>query len=126
MSFGRMGRLYVVSGLYLACMAGFVYGFADHQVGYGSDVASVLVLVVLVALHVATGVGARRWWVVVLPVVAVLLAIPAGYPDARRGEPLPIWFGLALVAPAGALLIGVGSAATLAWSRWHGPSRARR
>jgi len=108
-----------VSVLYLACMAGFVYGIAEQQVGYGSDVTNVVVLGGLVVLQVATGWGAAHWWAVPLPAVAVLIALPAGYPDDLRGEPLPIWFGLAVFAPIGALLIatGVGAARLLRQSR---------
>jgi uncharacterized membrane protein YhaH (DUF805 family) len=66
--------------------------------------------VVLGALfHFAIGFATGRWWAAVLPWLAVLAAIPAGYPDANKGEPFPIWFGLAwFVAPIGCLLIAIG------------------
>ena len=107
-------------------MAAFVYGVAEPQAGYGSDVAGVLGLVGLVVLHVATGFGTARWWAVLLPAVAVLVAIPAGYPDGYRGEPLPIWFGLAAFSPVGALLIAAGVGTALTVSRRRRPGRTSR
>jgi hypothetical protein len=41
------------------------------------------------------------------------LAVPAGYPDANKGEPLPIWLGLAVVSPVAVILVALGAAA--AW-----------
>ena len=106
-----MSRPAIAAGLYLLCMAGLAYGLAERQVGYGSDLVGVLILALLAVVHLATGAGVARWWAIALPAVAVLVAVPAGYPDANRGEPLPIWMGLAFLAPVGALLIAMGVAA---------------
>ena len=119
-----MGRPLLASGLYFVCMAGFVYGLGERQVGYGSDVAGALVLAALAVLQVVTGFGAARWWAILLPALAVLVAIPAGYPDANRGsDPLPIWIGLAFLAPVGALLVAAGVATVAMLSRRHGSGR---
>jgi hypothetical protein len=40
----------------------------------------------------------------------VALAVPAGYPDVKKGEPLPIWLGLAVVSPLAVILVAVGVA----------------
>jgi peptidoglycan/LPS O-acetylase OafA/YrhL len=104
-------REIVVAAVYLAAMAAWIYGVARPQVGYGSDAAAVGFLVVLAAVHLGAGWGIGRWWAVLLPLVAIVLALPAGTPE-RGEDPLPIWFGVAVfIAPAGALLIAV--AATL-------------
>ncbi|HUI36086.1 MAG TPA: hypothetical protein VLZ04_01220, partial [Gaiellaceae bacterium] len=58
-----------------------------------------------------------RWWALALPVVAVALAVPAGYPDASRGEPLPTWFGLLVVSPLAVILVGAGVAAAWGFRR---------
>lgn len=99
-------RSWIVAAAYVAAMLLFIYGFADRSVGYGSDVANIAGIVALALLHAGTGWFANRWWAVLLPVIAVVLAVPAGYPAELRGEPLPIWFGLAVfIGPFGALLI---------------------
>jgi peptidoglycan/LPS O-acetylase OafA/YrhL len=110
-------------------MAAFTYAIADREVGYGWDVAGVLILAVLAALHFATGIGVARWWAIALPALAVLIAIPAGYPDVSHGEPLPVWMGLAFWAPAGVLLVALGVAAaqlTRLGGRWVSESASSR
>jgi NAD/NADP transhydrogenase beta subunit len=102
-------RSWIVAAAYVAAMVLFVYLVADPAVTYGSDVGNIAALVGLAVLHAATGWFANRWWAMLLPLVAVLLSVPAGYPEDRGGEPLPIWFGMAaFVAPVGAVLISAG------------------
>jgi hypothetical protein len=45
----------VVAAGYLAAMTVWIYAVARPQVGYGSDVAGVVFLAGLAAVHVATG-----------------------------------------------------------------------
>jgi type VI protein secretion system component VasK len=49
-----------------------------------------------------------RWWALALPVFAVVLAIPAGNPDANKGEPWPISLSLVLWCPVALFLVGIG------------------
>ena len=88
----------------------FVYAIARPAVGYGSDAANIAILVALAVLHVLVGWLIGRWWAVLLPLLIVPLAIPAGTPSVGE-DPLPVWFGLAMiVAPIGAVLIGIAAA----------------
>jgi hypothetical protein len=94
---------------YAALALFWIYVGAERQLGFGSDAAFALFVAVAAVAHFATGFAVGRWWAVVLPALAVLAAIPAGYPDANKGEPFVIWFGLAwLVAPGGTALIALG------------------
>jgi hypothetical protein len=98
-------RPFVVAAAYVAAMAFFIYGIADPNWTFGSEGRDALVLVTLVLLHLVTGWGVGRWWALFLPVLAVPLAVPAGYPD--RTEP-QVWIGIAYVlAPIGVVLIGL-------------------
>jgi NAD/NADP transhydrogenase beta subunit len=98
-----------VAAAYVAAMLLFIYGIANESVTYGSDAGTITVLVGLALLHAATGWFANRWWAVLLPVVAVVASVPAGYPENGGHEPLPIWFGLAVfIGPIGMALIAAG------------------
>ena len=87
-----------------------MYALLNTSVAYRSETATVAVLVGLLVLHVAAGWLANRWWALLLPLAAVVLSIPAGDP-AEGWEPYPIWFGVAVAAPAGMVLILAGIAA---------------
>jgi peptidoglycan/LPS O-acetylase OafA/YrhL len=102
-------RPFVVAAAYSAAMTFFIYGIEDRDVGYGSDVANWIGIAALTALHLATGWGVGRWWAVVLPLLAIPIAIPAGYPARTEGP--EIWVGVAWVlAPAGVILIALAVA----------------
>jgi hypothetical protein len=101
-------RPLVVAAAYVAAMALYIYGIADRNVGYGSDVAGWLGIAALAALHLATGWSIGHWWAVLLPLLAVPLATPAGYPERTEPE---LWIGVAyVVAPAGVTLIALAVA----------------
>jgi hypothetical protein len=57
--------------------------------------------------HAACGYLLGRWWVVLLPAVPIVLAIPAGDFPTSRPE-YPIWFGFAMLAPLLLVLAAVG------------------
>jgi ABC-type uncharacterized transport system permease subunit len=96
---------------YAALALWWIYDGAERQLGFGNDIAWVVFAGVVLLAHFVVGAAVRRWWVLVLPVAGVLAAVPAGYPDANRGEPFPIWLGLALfAAPLGVAAIAVGVA----------------
>jgi hypothetical protein len=124
-----MSRSTLAAGAYLALMAVYTYVVAESQLGYGSDVAGVLILLSLLLLHVAAGVAVARGWAILLPALAILIAMPAGYPNQARGEPLPIYMGLAFFSPAFFLLIAVGVAIarrTRLGGRWASESVSSR
>jgi peptidoglycan/LPS O-acetylase OafA/YrhL len=101
-------RPLVVAAAYVAAMAFYIYAIADRNVGYGSDIANWFGIAALAALHLGTGWGIGRWWAVLLPLLAIPIAIPAGYPE--RTEP-QVWIGVTwVIVPFGALLIGLAAA----------------
>jgi peptidoglycan/LPS O-acetylase OafA/YrhL len=93
---------------YSVLCAVWVYWDLDQQVFFGKPTAQFFELGVLAGLHVALGIAVARWWALALPILPIVLALPLGYPEANRGEPLPIWFGLLLAAPFAVALIAVG------------------
>ena len=74
---------------YLAVMALWIYGVADR----GWEIPDALVLAALIVAQVVAG-AVLRWWALLLPGVAVVVAIPAGVSDAFPSAELPIWFGV--------------------------------
>ena len=100
------GRAAVSVASYLALMAAWIYGFANTSVGEG-DASAVFGLASLAAIQAVAGLAVQHWWAVLLPIVPIVLAVPAGLPPAK-GEPLPIWFSLTLFALPEAALVAVG------------------
>lgn len=96
---------------YLTAMGVWIYVVEDRQLFYGHPEADFPLILVLSGVQVAAGLLVGRWWALALPVVAVALAVPAGYPDTNKGEPLPIWTGVAFVCPVAVILVGIGVAA---------------
>ena len=105
---GADARRLVLAAAYVAAMAFYIYAITDRSWTFGSDVREALVLAAVALLHLATGWGIARWWALLLPLVAIPLAVPAGYPD--RTEP-QLWIGIAYVlVPIGTVLIGMAIA----------------
>jgi hypothetical protein len=50
----------------------------------------------------------NRGWALFLPLLAVAIALPAGYPSANMGEPLPLWLGSLIWAPLNMSLVAIG------------------
>jgi peptidoglycan/LPS O-acetylase OafA/YrhL len=101
-------------------MALWIYWVLERQLFYGSDAGNFGLLALFGAVHVTAGFVVGRWWAVALPLLAVVLAAPAGYPDANKGEPFPIWLGLAVFSPIAVLLVAVG----VLRSRPHGAKQS--
>ena len=106
-----MRRLGIASALLIYCgaMTAYVYAFehredADYARQTGAD--EVLVLASAALLHVAFGALVGRWAIVLAPVLAVLIAAPAGdypggFPDIPVAAAIAIQmtlFGIPLVA----------------------------
>src|SRR5688572_22273286 len=92
---------------YMAFLAVLVYWVLD-QLLFGREVAGWAVLVLLVAVHLALGYAVGRAGALPLPLLAVVMALPLGYPSANKGEPLPIWLGLLFFVPAAIALVAIG------------------
>ncbi len=93
---------------YLALMSLWIYGAANRwDPGSGAGL-----IPIVIGLQVVAGWAIGRWWAVLLPVVVVLIAMPAGNPPITPAyvEPWPIWFGLALEAPTAVVLLALGVA----------------
>jgi hypothetical protein len=106
--YAPVSRVILVGLGYAALMAFWIYWVSERQLFDGSDAGNIVLLALFGAAHLVAGFTARRWWAVALPLLAVVLAAPAGYPNANKGEPLPIWIGLALFAPIAMLLVAIG------------------
>jgi hypothetical protein len=103
-------RSVIASAAFLAVMAGLIYGV--YGTGSGPlGAAAVALFVALGPFHFAVGFVGASWSLLLLPLAAVLLAALAGYPEDTTGEPLPLWFGMAIIEVFGLVLLGVGVAA---------------
>jgi hypothetical protein len=90
--------------VYLAVMTIIVYPVFDR-----GD-AGIWVLPILVALHVAIGFAVGRWWAVVVPMLVVVISIPAGNPPLTHdnAEPFPLFVTFALMAVLAVPLVACG------------------
>jgi len=119
-----IGKRELAAGVsYLGLMAFWIYWLLDRQLFYGNTTAAWAMLALLAGVQVAVGFLVARWWALVLPLLAVVLSVPAGYPSANKGEPLPIWLGLGVFSPIAVLLAAVGVGLSIGARLW--PSRGR-
>jgi hypothetical protein len=58
----------------------------------GKEVEFYGTVAVLVAAHLVFGFAIGRWWPLMLPAAAVILAIPWGFPETRFEETFPLFF----------------------------------
>lgn len=100
------GKIAVV--LYLAFLAIFVFWILDKQVLYGSQTGDWPFIAFVALLHIALGFAVARPWALALPLLAIVMALPLGYPSANKGEPLPIWLGLVFYAPLAVAVVAIG------------------
>jgi hypothetical protein len=105
----------LVAVVYLAYMGAYIVITGDEpgddngDKGMATDIAAAFFAVLVIALHVAVGVLTRTWLAVLLPVVALLFAIPFGSPEEYVEPDVPIWWWYALFGvPPAAFLVFIG------------------
>ena len=104
----------------------WIYGFVDQGRFEGSDWRNWSLVALVLAVHVAFGWAIREWAALLLPIVLVFLAVPAGYPESQFSEPLPLWIGQAFLMVVEIPAIAVGVALRTfydGWRRTPSPSR---
>ena len=105
-----MARRSVIAGAaYLAVMAGLIYGVLDTSALPHTDSAAIGLLVGLGLIDIATGYFSRSFAVAWLPLTAIIVAVPAGYPDDTEGDPIPISVGLIFIALPAMVLMAIGA-----------------
>ena len=94
----------VAAVMYLAAMTLLVYAV------YNRGDAGVWVLPVLMALQVAVGFAVGRWWALALPILVVLISVPAKGPPITpdNSEPFPLFVTFGVIAVVAVPLIAVG------------------
>ena len=109
----------IAVGLYVLLTFVWIYWVLDQQLFYGSDLGGWVHISGVALLHAVVGFVVGRTWAVPLPLLAVLIAVPLGYPSANKGEPWPIWLGLLLWVPVYMLAVAVGARVRGAYNRGH-------
>jgi hypothetical protein len=111
------GTVWAAVGAYAIVMSTFVY-LVDSGRLWGEPNLSWAVVGAVALAHVVFGLAIGRWWALLLPLLAIFLAIPAGVPYDPRGEAFPLFFGMAFYAPfeAALLSIGVGTRKLVDWA----------
>ncbi|HXV32767.1 MAG TPA: hypothetical protein VD769_02060 [Gaiellaceae bacterium] len=106
-SVDRVERFLLYAVAYLGLSALWIYEVLDQGRLEGSEARAWSVLAVVGAAHVAFGFAVRDWPALLLPVVVLFLAFPAGYPESRF-EPGPVWHGQLVLLPVEEVLIAAG------------------
>jgi hypothetical protein len=88
---------------YLGLMTLVVYGAMNR----GDPDFGVWMLAPLVFVQFAAGFFVGRWWAILLPLLVVVISVPAGYPPDPHGEGFPLWFGLAFLSVFAIPLVGL-------------------
>ena len=122
----RVARFAAGALVYSALSVVWLYGLVDRGWFEGDDWRAWSILGLGVAVHVAFGWAIREWAALLLPIVLVLLAVPAGYPESDFSEPLPVWISqiFYLVFEVPAIALGLGLRALYeGWRRTPLPNR---
>lgn len=104
----RLERFLVGAVAYLGLSALWLYGVVDRGMIEGSEWLSWSVIAGVAAAHVLFGFAIREWVALLLPIVVVFLAIPAGYPESQFGEPALVWLGQVFLVIVEIPLIAAG------------------
>jgi hypothetical protein len=122
----RLRRLALGALLYLGAGVVWLYAFVDQGKFEGSDARFWSLFALVLLVHVAFGWAIREWPAVLLPLVLVPLAVPAGYPESEFGEPLPVWIGQAFYMIVEIPAIAAGVALRTAYDGWRRTPRPSR
>lgn len=96
----------------------------DQSFLYRSDVGTVVVLSIIAVANLGLGVATGWWLSPAFPLLTVALAVPLGFPNGDYHEPLPIWFGVLLIAPVEAVVVALGVTGRRLWDWCHSPRAA--
>jgi hypothetical protein len=121
----RVRRFGVGALAYLGLGAAWLYGVVDQGRLEGGDLRGWSLVGLFLAFHVAFGFVLREWPALLLPIMLVFLAIPAGYPESQFSEPSPVWLGqiFLVVVEIPAIAAGLGLRALFdGWRRTPSPS----
>lgn len=122
-----MRRDLSIAALYTAVAVAWVYGALNWSGGlnqHGQNDRMIWVSVAFLGLvHLVVGYYRPSIWVLLLPAILVAVAVPAGDFPSSRPE-MPIWYGLALLAPLLVAATGVGMVARRLASRGPGVPKA--
>jgi hypothetical protein len=93
----KLARFGIGAAAYLLLSVVWLYALVDRGRLEGGDLAVWSAIAVVELAHVVFGFAIREWPAMLLPIVAVFLAVPAGYPTSDY-EPAPVWFAQAFLA----------------------------
>jgi hypothetical protein len=116
----RVRRFAVGALLYLGLSTVWLYGLLDQgKLGSGGDVRTWSVIAFVLAVHVVFGAVIREWAALLLPIVLIIVAIPAGYPESEFSEPAPLWLGQVFYAIVEIVAIAAGLGLRAAYDTWQ-------
>ena len=103
---------------YAIVVIAFIYALDSGHLWGRPDLGWAVIGVIATA-HLVFGFAIGRWWTLLLPLLAILLAVPAGSPYDPRGEAFPLFFGMAFYAPFEMALLALGTSARklVDWTR---------
>jgi hypothetical protein len=102
----------IAVGVYLVLQILWIVS-VDQSLSY---LGAAFALSVIGLANLALGFATCRWFAAALPFLTVIIAVPLGYPTGIYHEPLPVWFGVLLLAPVAAALVVLGVAARKIWN----------
>jgi hypothetical protein len=91
----------------------------DRSIFYGSDLGAAFVFSGIGLASLGVGLATGSWLAPGLPFLAVAISVPLGYPSGDYHEPLPIWFGVLLLAPIEAVVVVLAVTGRKLWDRSH-------
>jgi hypothetical protein len=95
----------------------------DQGLLEGSDLRLWPALVVVGVAHGVFGYVVRDWVALILPVVVLFLAVPAGPPESGFSEPGLVWFAQLVMLPAEVVLLVAGLGLRALVERWRKSAR---
>ncbi len=115
----RVARFVAGAFVYLALGMVWLYGVVDQGRFEGSDARFWSFVAAVLLVHVTFGWVIREWPAVLLPLILVPFAVPAGYPESQFGEPLPVWIGQVFYVVVEIPAIAAGVALRTLYDGWR-------